>query len=291
MQVNITIPDEWKEKLDKIARKIAYEEDRDYSYLDVIRDSIRNHCEILDNDLIKKNTNDPIGYIESLKIIHPVKALMDFKLYDYQKRYIKFIEDNQFVIGCKFRQGGFSTMNAAYSLWKCAHYPNQKIMFALKNERESFYINDIIRRMIDYLPIEIKPNITKCNDHTIEFENNSAIFSANITTCLNKIMGRNISHLFLDEAAFIGDNKIEDYWKKMFPAIKKCTIMSTVNGTNNWFFNVYNDARLNRNSFKIFECSYLENPELKNDEFIKEMRKCLGEKGFAQEYECCFVSE
>jgi hypothetical protein len=295
MQVNITIPDEWKTKLDKIARKIAYEEDRDYSYLDVIRDSIKNHCEILNNELIKKNTNDPIGYIENLKIIHPDKALIDFKLHDYQKRYIKFIEENQFVIGCKFRQGGFTTMNAAYSLWKCIHFPNTKIIFATKTEREAYYINKIIKVMIDYLPIEIKPNVTKLNDHIIELDNKSSIFSANIEICCNALNGCKISNLFIEEAAFIGKTastgkKMEDYWIKMFPVIEKCVIMSTTNGTNNWFYDVYNDAKSKTNSFKVFECSYLENPEF-TVEYINEMRKGLSEKGFSQEIECCFISD
>lgn len=288
MQVNITIPDEWKIKLDKIARKVAYEEDRDYSYLDVIRDSIKDHCKILDHDLMLKNGNDVIGYIENLKIIHPHRGLIDFKLHEYQKRYINFIEGNQYGITCKFRQGGFSTLNCAWALWKCSHFPNNKVVFALRSDREThYYMNYNIMNMINNLPIEIRPNITKCNDHTIEFDNKSAIFCTSIGSILP--YRYTSSTLFIEEAAFIG-NKIESAWKRVFPFIDKCIVTSTVNGIDNWFYETYRDAQSGSNSFKIFECSYLEHPDYQDSEFLEKKKKNLGEEGFLQEIECNFLA-
>lgn len=283
MQVNITIPDEWKIKLDKIARKVAYEEDRDYSYLDVIRDSIKNHCNILDHDLIEKNKNDIIGYIENLKIINRF-GLVDFKLHDYQKRYIDFIEKNRYGITCKFRQGGFSTLNSAWALWKCTHFPDKKVVFVSGRDSEAISINMIIQKMIEHLPLEIKPNVTKRNDHTIEFDNKSAIFSIDINNLFP--YRYKISNLFIEEAAFM--DKIESSWKRVFPFIDKCIVTSTTNGINNWFYDVYDDAKSGLNSFKIFECSYLEHPDYQNSEYLANMRKNLGEEGFSQEIECKF---
>lgn len=45
-QVNITIPQHWKEQIDRLARKEAYEKNQNISYMDVIREAIRLHCNI-----------------------------------------------------------------------------------------------------------------------------------------------------------------------------------------------------------------------------------------------------
>lgn len=289
MQVNITIPDDWKEKLDKIARKEAYEQDKDMTYLDVIREAIRSHCKITDQGLFQRCAKDINYFVENyVKIYNPLKGLALFNTYDYQKRFLKHIDDNRFSIACKFRQGGFTTLTIAYALHSCIFKENTKILFISKTNRESITLNNIAQTMLTHLPMELRPIVDRANDHDIKFGNKSVISFG----CAEAACGKQVNHLFIDEAAFI--KNMEVHWKAIYPTISscgKCTIVSTQSHIDTWFAGILLNAIKGNNGFKKFECSYKEHPIYKNEEWANETRKVLGEVGWAKEIECCFVSD
>lgn len=104
---------------------------------------------------------------------------------------------------------------------------------------------------------------------------------------LEAARGKSLTHLILDEAAFIP--KIETHWKAMYPTIStggRCTVVSTQNGPKTWFNTILEDARNARNDFKEFKCSYLEHPIYNDTKWAKETKKVLGKKGWLQEVEC-----
>lgn len=287
MQVNITIPDAWKEKLDRLARKKAFEEDRDVTYLDVIRDAIRTHCDIVDQNLINEASADCVNFIKKyVKILHPHLGLINFKLHPYQERLIDFIETRRLGITRKFRQGGFTTTSLAWALWKCVYTPDYKILFISKTDSECITASSVVDRMLSGLPTEIAPIIDKQNNHEISFGNKSKIWFHTPEPA----RGKAVNQLFIDEAAFI--KNCDQCWKALWPVIAtngKCFVLSTPNGMGNWFQQTYFDAEDSKNPFSIFEANYTEHPDYQNEAWIKQVKENLGPRGFAQEVEASFL--
>lgn len=222
-----------------------------------------------------------------VKVIHYKKGLVPFILHDYQKRYVKFLEENRFVIATKFRQGGFSTLHAIWSLWRCLFKSDQRMMIVSKTDRECIWLSDRVKRAIQELPEWIIPEMDKNNDHQKSFpETGSTIYFYTPEMA----RGRAASHWFFEEAAFIGN--MDSHWKAMFPTISTgshVAITSTVNGTGNWFYQTYREAEKGRNDFKVFRCHYTENPEYAETDWAIETKKNLGAKGWRQEVLCEFL--
>ena len=66
----------------------------------------------------KKCAEDPIYFISNyIKVTHPVRGLVPFKLYPFQERILGDLKDHRFNILRKFRQAGCTTIAAGWSLW------------------------------------------------------------------------------------------------------------------------------------------------------------------------------
>ena len=104
-----------------------------------------------------------------VKVINYHKGLVPLELYDYQKNFIKKIAIHRFLIAKKFRQGGFSTICAAYAAWLCMFKEQQAIMFFSKTDREAVAVGDIVNGIISNLPDWLKPELGKNNSHYKEF--------------------------------------------------------------------------------------------------------------------------
>jgi hypothetical protein len=56
---------------------------------------------------IQRCFNNPIYFVEKyVKIVSLDRGLIDFKLYDYQKKMIKLFADNRYCLGLSSRQSG-----------------------------------------------------------------------------------------------------------------------------------------------------------------------------------------
>lgn len=226
---------------------------------------------------LEKCKADFFYFAQYIKILHPVKGLIPLELFEYQKRYIQHLEDNQYTIATKFRQGGFTTLTDFYLFWKAAFNPDVHCMVYAEREREAWAHSDLLRRMWKELPESVQPKIKKHNDHRIEFENGSAMYFS--TPGASK--GRRLDYIHIDEAAFHSD--LDRHWKAMYPmlmGVGKVIVPSTTNRASGWFHDVYQDAKKGRNSFSVFECSHTEHPDYANEEWVRRMQECLGPIGF-----------
>ncbi len=247
--------------------------------------NIRN---IVDIEKINSTKNNFEEFCKNVKLENPVKGLVPFELYPYQKRLIDFYEKNSFVLVKKFRQGGFSTTTLAYLLQKCITKENRNAIIVTKNKREAFAYNDITRNIIDNMPKWLKPKLKVRNDHQIQFDNGSNLFFM----IANATRGIAADYLMLDEPAFW--TKCEQHWKALYPCAKtggKVFVVSTPNKKQGWFYKTYKDALENKNGFKIFETNYKDCPEFDNKEWVERMKINLGEKFFRQEVLAEFVDE
>jgi len=215
-----------------------------------------------------------------IKILHPKHGIIPLKLYPFQERLIECYENNRFVIGTKFRQGGFTTTTILYLFWKCMFGLDKSCVMISKTDREACSLMKIVNFAINQLPEWIKPKLSKDNDHQKTFiETSCKLFSYTPqATC-----GQALNHLFIDEAAFYND--MESHWRGMFPVLScggNCIVLSTTNRDNNWFYKTYTNALDKKNNFYIFKSDHTEHPE-HTLEWCKEMKKIMGEEGYRQE--------
>lgn len=218
-----------------------------------------------------------------VKIAHPKRGLIPFILYKYQKRVIREYESHRFNILSKFRQGGLTTVTVIWSMWRCLFKLDETIMVLSKSDREAIAAGEIVKRALMELPKWMKPEMEKNNDHQKIFSDTGCKLFFYTPEAAR---GRSITYLILDEAAFIP--QMEKHWKAMFPTISTgghCICVSTVNGVGNWYYDIFTGAKKQppQNDFHIIELDYWEHPDYHDDDWVKQTRAQLGEKGWLQE--------
>lgn len=209
-----------------------------------------------------------------------------FKTQSFHRDLFTLYETERFVITKKFRQGGFTTFNAIYALWKCMFDLDKKILLVAKTDREAISIQHIIKNAIENLPEWMKPQLGINNHHEKEF-----LDTGGKIWCMSPIAARSraVDYLFIEEAAFISN--MEEHWNAVYPVIAtggKCFVSSTINGTGNWFHKTWESAVNNLNKFVTFSPDYGEHIDFQNQKWVDQIKKNLGETKFKQEFECIF---
>jgi hypothetical protein len=255
----------------------------------------------------KKCREDPIYFMSNyIKVVHPIRGLVKFNLYGFQRRIVSDLEEHRFNILRKFRQAGCTTIASAYSLWLTLFYKHKQTVILSKGDAESTEVLDRIKLMYDELPSFLKPGIVEDNKHTLKLNTNSVIKSRPS----GKQSGRSLagSMLIVDEAAFI--ENIETIWAAVYPIIStggRAFILSTVNGMGNWYEETYHKAVEKRNSFNAIDINWESHPEYNRQEGYANLYDTMLEKGldvdrweevtrsnmplkqWLQEYECEFL--
>lgn len=259
----------------------------------------------------KKCKASPSYFINNyIKVIHPVRGLVKFKLYDFQERLVKDFHERRFSILRKFRQAGCTTLACAYVLWFCIFNKRKTVAILSKGDAEAMEFLERVKIMHDELPAYLKPDIVRGgnNKRTLKFTNGSVIRSR----ASGKQAGRSIagSLLIVDEAAFI--ENIRDIWQASYPILSaggKAIVLSTVNGIGNWFFDIYNGAIKGTNTFTPLDISWEEHPEYKRqpgyeslyeemlrrsppqdiDKWEETTKSNISLKQWQQEYSCEFL--
>lgn len=250
---------------------------------------------------------DPIYFISNyIKVVHPVRGLVPFKLYPFQQKIINALLNHRFNILRKFRQAGCTTLLAAYALWIIVFQHHKTIPILSKGDIEATELLERVKLMYKELPDWIRPKVVEDNKHTLKLETNSVIK----TRASGKEAGRGLagSLLILDEAAFI--EHIDTIWAAAYPTIStggSVCALSTVNGVGNWFHKMYIDAVEKRNKFNPIDIRWQDHPEYKRqvgfedlyaemekrgldvDSWEEMTRSNLPVKKWLSEYECSFL--
>ena len=255
----------------------------------------------------KRCKKDPVYFISNyIKVVHPIRGLVPFKLYHFQERILEALETHRFNILRKFRQAGCTTIASAYSLWMILFQKHKHVVILSKGDTESTEVLDRIKLMYDELPQFFKPGIAEDNKHTLKLKTGSVIKSRPS----GKQSGRSLagSLLIIDEAAFI--ENIETIWAAVYPIIStggRAFVLSTVNGIGNWYHEVYQKAVARENTFNAIDIRWQEHPEYQFNENYSHLYSFMLERGldihkweattkanmpikqWLQEYECSFL--
>lgn len=285
----------WKNKYKTLKQYYTNEYDPDFFQLDKFQLEIDPDETLDDLSLYTQQQQEEETYKcmksfsyfchKFVKILHPTKGLVPFVNFKYQNRVTADYESHRFNIISKFRQGGLTTVTLLYGLYKALFTLDFSMMLISKSDREAVEAGYIVDRAVENLPDWVRPKKDgKWNDHlkqVTETGGSLRFYSPEAAR------GKSVAFICLDEAAFIDD--MDKHWRAMYPVLStggRCSIISTVNGTGNYYYELYMGAKEKRNKFHIIDIDYDEHPfynSKKNPEWAEEQRAQLGEKGFLQE--------
>lgn len=178
-------------------------------------------------------------------IINVDEGEQKIKLYPAQRRVLKSLCKNRFVITLASRQCGKSTMMCAYSLWKACFNKHQRIVIAANREDTAIEIFARIKLAYEQLPNWLKPGVEKWGETAMKLENGSYLSVE--TTSMNTGRGKSANLIIVDEMAFIPKNIMDQFWKSISATISSSKtaqifVVSTANGTDNMFYELYKKA-------------------------------------------------
>lgn len=201
--------------------------------------------------------------------------------YSPQKKLIKTIQEDRFVLVLKSRQIGISTIIQAYCTWLTVFYDNAVVGVISKDAPEATDFARKIRGMVDKLPKWMSPGYAKYTEQSFILKNGSKVYASpvNPNAPEKTLRGKAITFLVIDEAAFV--KFVDEAWTSMVPALstsqmhaKKANVpygtvlLSTPNktvGTGKWFYEKYTKAESNTDIFTPFTIHWKDIPELAND--------------------------
>ena len=215
---------------------------------------------------------DPIYFMEKhMKIVSLDEGLIDFKLYEFQKKIVRTIHNSRFTIAKLPRQSGKSTTTIAYLLHYAIFNPNSNIAILANKSSTARDILGRLQLAYENLPRYIQQGVINWNKGSIELENKSQIIAA--ATSSSAIRGGTYNIIFLDEFAFVPANIAEMFFSSVYPTItsgktSKVVIVSTPHGMNQ-FYKLWMDAESGKNDYVPIEVHWSEVPG-RDDEW-KEM--------------------
>jgi len=246
----------------------------------------------------QKCSKDPIYFIKTyIKIQHPVRGAISFKLYPYQERTIALFHYHRLTITLSARQTGKSSMATAYLLWFAIFNFDKTILIASNKNDNAMEMIYRMQYAYEELPFWLKPGVVDggWNKHGIEFDNKSRVLSSATSENTGRTFA--ISLLFLDEFAFVKPHIQEDFWTSINPTLAtggSCIIASTPNGDTNLFAQIWRSAEVGieaEGSFPFFPIRIKwDEPPGRDEAFRKAETAKLGEQKFRQEYLCEFIS-
>ena len=214
------------------------------------------------------------------------------KLYKSQKRILKSLKDNRFVILLASRQCGKSTMMTIYALWTVCFQKDKSVMIIANKEQTAREIYSRVRTAYELLPNWLKPGVKEYGKEHMRLANDSKIDIS--TTTSTAARGQTSNILIIDEMAFIQDTFMDEFWGSVIPIVsssKKSKIfaVSTPNGTGNKFYQTYTEAERGENGWSSQRIDWWEVPG-RDEKWKIDTSNSLGsQESFDQEFGNVFI--
>jgi len=237
---------------------------------------------------IKKCKKNLLHFAENyFFIINLDRGKEKIKLYSCQKRVLRNLRDNRFIILLSSRQSGKTTQMTIYCLWNACFNEDQRILIVANKEQTAKNIFKRVRLAYEMLPNFLKPGVVEYGQTSMTLTNGSSIGIS--TTSSDAGRGDSCNCLVLDELAFIDTHIVEKFWESVYPIISsskksKIFIASTPNGTDNLFYRLYKGAEEGDNNWKAERIDWWEIPG-RDEKWKNDTIKTLGStETFAQEF-------
>jgi hypothetical protein len=194
---------------------------------------------------------DPAYFLSNYaRIQHPVKGLIPFNLFHYQKDIIDGFTSNRMNIILKARQLGITTVTAGYIAWFILFHRDKNVLAVATKQETAKNMIRIVRNIFKYLPKWMMDigRVAVNNRHSIELENGSRIQAVTTTSDVGR--SEAVSLLIVDEVAHI--KNFDEIWTGLWPTVSTggcVALFSTPNGTGNFFHQCFKQAQNRENNF------------------------------------------
>jgi len=215
-------------------------------------------------------------------------------LYPAQKKVLKASALYNRMVLVSSRQAGKTTILTIFALWHTCFWGDKRVLIVANKEDTAIEILRRIRMAYEQLPNWLKPGVKQWGKTEVVFENDSSIIIS--STSSSAARGQSINILMIDEAAHIQEHIIDEFWKSVIPVISsskhtKIFAVSTPNGTNNKFHELYTGAERGENGWHMEKINWHEIPG-RGKKWKKMMLADVGsEEAFEQEFNCSFIEK
>ena len=270
------------------------------------------NTKLLKPDLVYKRTEeevedylhcmqDPCYFATKLEIMTP-EGLQRVKLRDYQNDYLRHLQKHRFSIWLAVRQVGKSVTTAIAALHTALFKTDKNVLILSKSAAAGLDLIKKIQDMVMSLEPHLRPGITKWNQSSIAFDNNSVISTEAFSPTAG--LGKTINFLILDEFAWCPPNEVELFYNNIIPTVTTISdsnvcIMSTQNGFN-LFYKIWQGAITKKNIYAPFKVDWYQVPqfnpktkqwEKRTEEWKQTMIGILGsEEAFNYQYSIQFAA-
>lgn len=226
-------------------------------------------------------------------IEHAKRGKIQFHLYPFQEEVLADFHSHRFVIVNKSRQMGLSTLVAAHALHSMLFKDGFKVLVIATKQDVAKNLVHKVKVMHRNLPVFLRQKVIDDNKLELSFDNGSSIKAVSSSPDAGR--SEALSLLILDEYAHI------DYATEIWTAARStlatggnAVVLSTPNGVGNQFHKMWVQAtegvvEEGLEAFHPIELMWDLHPE-RDETFEKIERTQLGERAFAQEYACDFIS-
>jgi len=243
---------------------------------------------------IKRCRKDVVYFAENyVYIVNLDKGKHIIKLYPKQRELIKMMCKENRLVTLAARQSGKSVSYSIVALWYVMFNQDKNILICANTGASASEFVGKIKMSYEMLPMWLKPGVVTWNARTIKFANGSSIAASPTSSA---VRGRSANFIVLDEVAFIPKDVEEEFIQGVFPVLSsskntKLIMVSTPNGTGNFFYETYNRASLgvDGEGWKNFRIDWWEVPGRDDDWKKKQIATFNGDlRKFQQEYGCVF---
>lgn len=240
--------------------------------------------EIIKEEYVKC-AKSPAYFMKKYCVIqHPQKGKVPFKLYPYQEDSLEDFLQHDRVIILKSRQLGISTLIAGYALWLILFNSDKNCLVVAIDQTTSKNLVTKIKVMYENLPSWLKLKAVEDNKLSLRLSNGSQVKAVSSTGTSGR--SEALSLVIIDEAAFV--DSAEELWASLQQTLStggQGIILSTPNGTSNFFHKLWVNAEAGENSFKTVRLPWQVHPE--RDQAWRDRQDAeLGARLAAQECDC-----
>jgi len=224
-------------------------------------------------------------------IVNLDEGKTQIKLRPYQKRILRALRDNRFIIMLASRQASKTTLMTIYALWAACFFDDQRILIVANREATAAGIFKRVRVAYEQLPNYLKPGTVEYGKTSLALGNGSSIGIS--TTSTGSGRGESVNVLIVDEMAHIENGIMQEFWESVYPVISsskksKIFVASTPRGAGNLFHSLYEGAVKNDNDWHPERVDWWEVPGRDEAWKIKTIKTLGSESAFNQEFGCEF---
>ena len=238
-----------------------------------------------------KCAKDPVYFMKKYCWIqHPTRGRVQFNLYPFQEGTLNLLNKNERSIILKSRQLGISTLSAGISLHMMLFQKDKSILVVATKQDTAKNLVTKVKFMYDGLPSWLQLGFIENNKLALKLKNGSQVKAVSAASDAGR--SESISLLIVDEAAFIEENRIEDIWGSSQQTLAeggKAIVLSTPNGTGNFFHRMWAKAEEGTNGFIPIRLPWTVHPE-RDEEWRTQQDDELGRRMAAQECDCDFTT-